>query len=506
DALRKATILQSMTDEPEYEDIPSDVPSAIDSEMHTLHAAAGILRKHMADIEHVGNMYAPVEETDIQHCAEFVPNTLYDFIQWCTSEKSHTNVTSCSDESVMKNNLRTIAICHNIISQSRRVYSTITLGLALQVHHELGSKHLIDMLHELGHCVSYDEVRRFLTSVAVDQTASEDIYIPKVLQNLRCIDEYPIVDAAIDNFDQNEATLDGKSTTHAMAAVLFYRGKIQHDNGEGQGIPRLPRKSLSVGERALPWSEDLQRYNKPAKRPEPPPVNDVSLIDVDKDSSELKAAESKDLAWKVYRIANDEKQAVPSWTASNAFLSERNLPVATTCYLPFIRAPPTDLSTIYTILLRLVQIAAKLGQPHILVTADCAIYSKAQQIMWNKPAALDGKLTMRLGGMHLTMSFVASIGKLYGDGGLLSMLVDSDVYAPATAKLVLQGKQVSRGNRAMKLVLEALYRLYQEAFWTWLQQQEHTMLPKDDTYRLVRDPECFQCRGQGIRNNTDETT
>jgi len=229
------------------------------------------------------------------------------------------------------------------------------------------------------------------------------------------------------------------------------------------------------------------RYNKPAKRPEPPPVNDVSLIDVDKDSSELKAAESKDLAWKVYRIANDEKQAVPSWTASNTFLSERNLPVATTCYLPFIRAPPTDLSTIYTILLRLVQIAAKLGQPHILVTADCAIYSKAQQIMWNKPAALDGKLTMRLGGMHLTMSFVASIGKLYGDGGLLSMLVDSDVYAPTTAKLVLQGKQVSRGNRAMKLVLEALYRLHQEAFWTWLQQQEHTMFPKDDMYRLVRE-------------------
>ena len=80
----------------------------------------------------------------------------------------------------------------------------------------------------------------------------------------------------------------------------------------------------------------------------------------------------------------------------NAFLSEQNLPVATTCYLPFIRAPPTDLTTIYTILLRLVQIAEKLDQSHILVTADCAIYSKAQQILWNKPALLDGKVTMRL--------------------------------------------------------------------------------------------------------------
>ena len=44
------------------------------------------------------------------------------------------------------------------------------------------------------------------------------------------------------------------------------------------------------------------------------------------------------------------------------------------------------------------------------------------------------------------------------------MLVDSDVYAPATASLMIEGKEVSRGNRGMKLMLEALYRLYQEAF------------------------------------------
>ena len=108
----------------------------------------------------------------------------------------------------------------------------------------------------------------------------------------------------------------------------------------------------------------------------------------------------------------------------------------------FIRAPLTDLTTIYTILLRLVQIAEKLDQSHILVTADCAIYSKAQQILWNKPALLDVKVTMRLGGMHLNMDYIASTGKLYRDGGLLSMLVDSDVYAPATARLMLEGKQV----------------------------------------------------------------
>ena len=165
---------------------------------------------------------------------------------------------------------------------------------------------------------------------------------------------------------------------------------------------------------------------------------------VNRDSLEFKTVESSDLAWKVYRKTVNDNQSIPSWTASNAFLSEQNLPVATTCYLPFIRATPTDLTTIYTILLRLVHIAEKLDRSHILVPADCATYSKAQQILWNKPALLDGKVTTRLGGMHLNMAYIASIGKLYGDGGLLSMLVDSDVYALVTTRLRQTDRQTDR--------------------------------------------------------------
>ena len=94
---------------------------------------------------------------------------------------------------------------------------------------------------------------------------------------------------------------------------------------------------------------------------------------------------------------------------------------------------------------------------------------------------------MRLGGMHLNMAYIASIGKLYGDGGLLSMLVDSDVYAPAAARLMLEGKQVSRGNRGMELMLKALYRLYQESFWAWMQQRDQIDLRKNDMDKFVRD-------------------
>ena len=53
----------------------------------------------------------------------------------------------------------------------------------------------------------------------------------------------------------------------------------------------------------------------------------------------------------------------------------RKIPLTRIWYLPFINAPPSDYSSIYTTLLKLVETATALGQEHILVTADVAIYS-----------------------------------------------------------------------------------------------------------------------------------
>ena len=144
-----------------------------------------------------------------------------------------------------------------------------------------------------------------------------------------------------------------------------------------------------------------------------------------------------------------------------ALVSTNSVPAAKIRYLPFISASPSDLSTIFTTLLRLVEIAQELGQSHILVTADLAIYSKAQQILWSRPKSLEGKVTMRLGGgMHLIMAFLASIGNIFGEGGLHDILVSSDVYASATANQMLQGKQYARAIRGIRLAHEALTHLF----------------------------------------------
>ena len=69
------------------------------------------------------------------------------------------------------------------------------------------------------------------------------------------------------------------------------------------------------------------------------------------------------------------------------------------------------------------------------------------------------------------MAYLASIGKMYGDGGLFNILTESDVYAEGTARQLLQGKQLARGVRSIKLVSEALFRLFWKAMQSWLEQQ-----------------------------------
>ena len=133
----------------------------------------------------------------------------------------------------------------------RSNYSTTTpnqnslptaLHKGIGIHHEFGSKTLIDELSAMGHCVSYTEVRHFLTSVAADQISRTErgVYIPTGLTGVA---EHGIVDAAIDNFDQNEDTLDGKHTTHAMASVVFRRGQVSTAD---TCLARVPERSLTT--------------------------------------------------------------------------------------------------------------------------------------------------------------------------------------------------------------------------------------------------------------------
>jgi hypothetical protein len=246
----------SLYKEDEEEDILSEVGSEEMDEAHILHRAAGIMRKHMSEVKMDRVSYVNSEQLSLDHCSAFVPDLLYDFINWTIDEKAYTDVRRCNKEDAGKDNLGVISICHSLIAQKSRLPTPVTLGLAAVIHHEYGSRMLIEQLHSLGFCISYDELRRFLTSIAADQISrSKDIYIPHGITHVQ---DHGMVDAAIDNFDQNEDTLDGRSTTHALAAVLFKRGNSQQQ--DSSNIPRVKERALADVPSYDPDSDVLQRY------------------------------------------------------------------------------------------------------------------------------------------------------------------------------------------------------------------------------------------------------
>ena len=66
--------------------------------------------------------------------------------------------------------MRVLAICHNMISLVCRIHNPIPFGLGVKLHHDHGSRELIDDLSSLGHSISYDEVRRLLCCLPTPMT------------------------------------------------------------------------------------------------------------------------------------------------------------------------------------------------------------------------------------------------------------------------------------------------------------------------------------------------
>ena len=51
----------------------------------------------------------------------------------------------------------------------------------------------------------------------------------------------------------------------------------------------------------------------------------------------------------------------------------------------------------------------KIGQEYVLFACDQQLYRVALQVKWDNPDVLN-KIYIRLGGMHLLMNYVASVG------------------------------------------------------------------------------------------------
>ena len=136
-----------------------------------LHEAASVLRRRISVSKTLEGEYHSSEEMSSLKLKDWVDPVLYKFICWVTDKNLFDNGAEVSD---LKPNLPALNIACDIISQSTSVISPEHLGLAVYLHHEFGSRKLVDSLHAMSYCISYTELRRFLTSAAEHINASQE--------------------------------------------------------------------------------------------------------------------------------------------------------------------------------------------------------------------------------------------------------------------------------------------------------------------------------------------
>lgn len=122
-------------------------------------------------------------------------------------------------------------------------------------------------------------------------------------------------------------------------------------------------------------------------------------------------------------------------------------------YLPLIDMPPAEYDTVLTSMLQIKKLSELTGQPFTLFTLDQQLYRYAVEIQWALPEIfLPSSFVLRLGGMHMLMSFVGAVGSLMNKSGLADIM--SSAFAGVQKMLI--GKKFPMCMRALKMVVEVI--------------------------------------------------
>lgn len=168
------------------------------------------------------------------------------------------------------------------------------------------------------------------------------------------------------------------------------------------------------------------------------------------------AAKATDLAFNMLRCKGVIRSG---WTGFNQSLSrEKQLEVTKVGYMPIIQAPAHEMDTLNTVVKKCMHVTAALGQRYTIITVDQALYCKLVELKWAVPEYQE-KLVVQLGGLHISMCFLKTIGDHMKGSGLVDSWVESGLLGPNAAENVVNGKAYKRAMRAHKITLQALWRM-----------------------------------------------
>ena len=317
----------------------------------------------------------------------------------------------------------------------------IALGVLMNEH-----KSVINMLYKFRITCSYDEVRRFLRSAAVQ--AARDT----ALAGLTDVSFGGLVQVIIDNFDAVIHSQNCRLDCHNLAMIVTQPRPtpITHD----VTIPRLSKEQMKE---PIDLDQTVVRYRGP-KKPDMPVQFSLNL----KPSDELEQAvgislnRARELDFNFLSSVLQEANT-PEYNGFNTRICRETgmMPASKSAvrYMPLLYMKPADPDTVNTAIVNGLRIVQELNQEYLVITADQQIYKVIVDILFATPDLIT-KMMPILGFMHFLMDFLSCIGTLMADSGLSNILCGTF----GSVDKMLQGKKYPQNIRALRLLTEELLR------------------------------------------------
>ena len=266
------------------------------------------------------------------------------------------------------------------IFKNGKVKTPLHIMNGLSIYNTCKSKSLIQSLNHLGLSISYDEVLKSKTNLALFtvESCSSIVPIPSHFEKTK------FTIGAFDNFDHNEATPSGLNSTHDTVCVLFQESSnnlLQKPNISSTTV----NKTLRSFDKDL-TCQTLKNFYKPAGNIE---LTSETSVDVLVDPDIFKIVSDNDFAWllsrmSLCRVADENHissvQSIPNWSAFNSIVNEDNRNIQKVGFLPVLPYPVTDFSTVYTAMCNFKDVLSQLDQSNFALFCDEGVYRIARHI------------------------------------------------------------------------------------------------------------------------------
>ena len=321
-------------------------------------------------------------------------------------------------------------------ARPRNLLAPLQIGMGVQMHHHFASRFLIDSLHAHGFSCSYAEVQMFERSAAVTQNTD----LP--LQP----DSDVFVQHSADNADHDIRTLDGHGTFHGMGIIAALTPGVTP-------AMIIPRVKVTAEDIAAVGSINIEYF-----RNEGTPQLHLQELHV---PGRCDSIELVDDLWKLLLPIRPNR---PAWQGYAQMVYNGDYPGKSSIFfLPMIDINASDPTCVLSTM-RFVCMQAKKYGFHPVITFDQPLWWKGMTIIQQQQPSSDLKsIVLRLGGFHIQMSFLGSIGHLMAGTGIQELF--EVMYADASVPHLLSGKAVSRAIRAHFLTDAALHAILMSRFF-----------------------------------------